>query len=325
MPSQPTGSQETPGAQLRSRAIEPEHDETTSEEEDTDDDENAGPLQPSAYPPSQANRPQSSLSTHRYRTPMASMMMSSPPFGTAVPPSQPMPPFETPSAFEGEPNVSPVPSAYPTTVSYPAHLAHSSRSGMTPPHNQYPGFKPLPMRQQPLQPGMTPRPLSLPVLERAVESVQAHLAALTERIESLESSSFLRSTGSLPGSRSPGWVGTGRGGSRSPLGGSRGADDFWQTEDMGMWTMVLTPLSRAFALFGQLMNFLAKSERRSPALVIIRRLLLDLSFLLCMLAMLRWAWRKSGVRRREVKYALRVLWRAMLGHTQPRVLVDRAV
>lgn len=322
MPSQPSASQSIPP---RSRGAEPEHDDTTSEEEDTDDDGHVGPLLPSTYAASQANRPQSSLSTHRYRTPMASMMMSSPPFGTAIPPTQPIPTFETPSAFEGEPSMSPVPpTGYPTT-SYPAHLAHTSRPGVISPHNQYPNFKPLAMRQQPLQPGMTPRPLSRPVLEKAIESVQAHLAALTERIESLEASSFQRSTGSLPGPRSPGWGRTGRGSSRSPLGGSRNTEDFSNFEDMGMWSMVLTPLSRVFELFTQLVSFLTKNESRSPALVIIRRLFLDLSFLLCVLATLRWAWRKSGVRRKEVNYALRVLWRAILGHKQPRVLVDRAV
>jgi len=44
------------------------------------------------------------------------------------------------------------------------------------------------------------------------------------------------------------------------------------------------------------------------------------------LAVIRTLWRKSGVRRREVKAALLLLWRAVLGTTKTnRTMVDRGV
>lgn len=74
----------------------------------------------------------------------------------------------------------------------------------------------------------------------------------------------------------------------------------------------------------ELATFFARNENRSPTLIIVRRLCLDVSFLLCVLALVRTIWKRSGVRRREVRAALIVLWRALLG-TKERVLVDRGV
>lgn len=126
------------------------------------------------------------------------------------------------------------------------------------------------------------------------------------------------SMSSQPGARPSAW---GRGSPSS----SRGDDSHWDFDDMGMWSLVLKPLQRVFIMFEQLRAFLARNENRSPTLVIVRRLFLDISFLLCVLAMTKIAWRKSGMRRREVYAALGALWRALIGQRRPRVLIDRAV
>ena len=72
-------------------------------------------------------------------------------------------------------------------------------------------------------------------------------------------------------------------------------------------------------------DYLLASEGRSPALIVIRRLFLDLSFILAVLGLVRMGWRRSGVRRREIAVALRVLWRAVVGTPAPRALVSRGV
>lgn len=299
---------------------------TTSEEEETDDEVGPEPATIQGYAQSQHNRPQSSLSSRQYRTPMASVLMTPPTHTTAhVPATQPMPTFETPSAFEGNTGSPSIPSsAYPTTTvsyPYPANLSQSSRTDITSPPNPYPAFRQqYTGRPYALQPGVGPRPGSRPVIERAVESVQGHLAALTERIEVLETlvhRSTVSTSGQL-GARSSAW---GRGSPSS----SRGDDLNWDFDDMGMWSFVLKPLQRVFVMFEELKAFLARNENRSPTLVIVRRLFLDISFLLCVLAMTKIAWRKTGMRRREVYAALGILWRALVGHKRPRVLVDRAV
>ena len=94
---------------------------------------------------------------------------------------------------------------------------------------------------------------------------------------------------------------------------------------MGLWSYVLKALVRVVARGQQLVSFLADHEHRSPTLIVVRRLFLDLSFILCVLAVIRSLWRKSGVRRGEVALALRVLWRAVAGHKTPRIMVDQGV
>ncbi len=260
---------------------------------------------------------------------MASTMFVASPPPLNVPSTQPHPAFQTQSAFAESPPSIPS-SAYPTTsVSYPelhprspptdpassAHGGYSSRAGFRPPSQP-------PYRQYSLQSGggVPPRPVSLPMLERAVESVQAHLAAITERLETLEGL-LHHSTSSLSqsGLRTSGIL-AGRGSDLGRLDSVR-----WDIDDMGMWSLVLRPLARVFRLFRQLMVLLANSENRSPTFVIIRRLFLDISFVLCFLALFRVGWRRSGVRRREVSTALRGLWSAIVGHQIPRTLVERGV
>jgi len=151
--------------------------------------------------------------------------------------------------------------------------------------------------------------------------VQAHLAALNERLESLESMSAHphRSTVSLrTRSSSPRYRARGLG---SPT--DRG-DYEWDLDDLGMWSLVLSPVTRVGATLRQLAKFFATSEH-SPTLIVVRRLCLDASFLFCILWVLRSLWRKTGVRRREVKLALKILGRALMGRQQERSLVNRGV
>ncbi|EIW61778.1 ACBP-domain-containing protein [Trametes versicolor FP-101664 SS1] len=306
--------------------LDSETDESTSDEEDEAADVVPPAITSPLQVPGQLNRPQSSLSSRRYRTPMAGSLLipSSPPMN--VPATQPHPGFQTQSAF-GESAASLPSSAYPTTsVSYPEQIPHSS--SVDPQDFVRGGYRPPSQPQYRTYGGSTvppPRPASLPLLERAVESVQVHLAAITERLETLESL-LHHSTASLspagPGPRSPGLL-AGRG---SPSGGgARGGGVRWDVDDMGMWTLVLHPLARALRLFKQLAAFLANGEGRSPTFVVVRRLFLDISFVLCFLALVKAGWRRSGVRRKEVVAALRGLWRAILGQQGRRHMVERGV
>ena len=330
----PSSSHLPPAVQAQPHHITVQHDAITSDTEEettTDEEDEANDVVPPAittpHAASQLNRPQSSLSSRPYRTPMASTLLVGSPPPVNVPHTQPHPGFQTQSAF-AESATSIPSSVYPTTsVSYPEQLARSPPTDPASSAHGYPsraGFRPTtqtPYRQYALQTGSTgapPRPASIPMLERAVESVQVHLAAITERLETLEGL-LHHSTSSLTtsGLRSP----VGR---RSPFGG--GPDVVhWDIDDMGMWSIVLQPLARAFRLFRQLMALLANSENRSPTFVIIRRLFLDISFVLCFLAVFKLGWRRSGVRRREVSAALRGLWRAIVGHQAPRHMVERGV
>ncbi|KAJ7507459.1 hypothetical protein B0H11DRAFT_1967180 [Mycena galericulata] len=289
-----------PSNYVQPRQIARPHAEEPETSEDETEDE-ADRVVPAIHElsVSQINRPPSSVSSNRYRTPMAgSLATSPPPVLHRVPESQPMPGFETPSAF-GEPH-----SSFPPGSSYAGQFSESSRAELTSPPTLYPAhpqyrsqqMQPLPSRQY----GVPSRPVSRPVLERAIENVQAHLAALSERIETLESLS-----GRLSRSRI----------SASPRVG----------DDLGMWSLVANPVSRGIEALREAATFFARDEHRSPTLIIVRRLCLDVSFLLCVLAVIRALWRKSGVRRREVNAALVLLWRAIVGTKKPRTMVDRGV
>ncbi|KAJ7688436.1 hypothetical protein B0H17DRAFT_1068717 [Mycena rosella] len=302
------------------------HAEPETSEDDTEDE--ADRLVPAIHEPSdpQINRPPSSVSSNRYRTPMAgSLATSPPPVLHRVPETQPMPGFETPSAF-GEPSTS---SSFfpPSSYAGLGQFSQSSRAELTSPPNVYPAYpqnrgqvQPIPGRQY----GVPSRPVSRPTIEHAIENVQAHLAALSERIESLESLSGRLSRSRISVSPrvagSPSW-GPGRG---SPAHG-RDAHE-WDLDDLGMWSLVVNPVARGIEALREAATFFARDENRSPTLIIVRRLCLDVSFLLCVLAVIRTLWRKSGVRRREVNAALVVLWRAILGTKKaPRTMVDRGV
>ncbi|KAF5387932.1 hypothetical protein D9615_000122 [Tricholomella constricta] len=265
---------------------------------------------------SQSNRPPSSLSSHRYRTPMAASVATSPPPTHGIPATQPLPGFETPSAF-AEPSPASSPS-FPTMSSYVGQYSESSRVGAATPTHVYSSHPQYRGPQQPLPPYGPVRPASRPTLERAIENVQVHLAALNERMESLESVMTLsRSHPSL----TPRHLGSPRG-RRSP---NDGRGPHWDLDDLGMWSIILNPLSRGLDKLREFATFLARNEDRSPTSIIVRRLCLDVSFLICVLAIMKVLWRRSGVRRREVRFALTVLWRAILGSKPERMMMERGV
>ncbi|KAG6833829.1 hypothetical protein H0H87_011763 [Tephrocybe sp. NHM501043] len=234
----------------------------------------------------QPNRPSSSLSSHRYRTPLAASLAMSPPPTHGVPPAQPRPYFETPSAFA---DPSPISSPSLPMSSY-VGVSESSRVGAvaTPtrprsytPQSHYRG------PQQPLPPFGSMRPASDATLERAVENVQVHLAALTERMDSLETGLALsRSQTSLTSRH----LGSPRG-RHSP---NEGRGSHWDLDDLGMWSIVLNPVFRGLNKLQELAMFFARNEDRSPTSIIIRRLCLDVSFLLCVLAAVKFLWKRSG-------------------------------
>ncbi|KAG6907842.1 hypothetical protein DXG01_007224 [Tephrocybe rancida] len=263
---------------------------------------------------SQINRPTSSLSSHKYRTPLTASVAMSPPPIHNVPSAQPRPDFVTPSAFaDPSPASSPsLPMSSYVGLSEPSRMgaATPTRAHSYTPHSQYRAL------QQPLPPYGNIRPASDTTLELAVENVQVHLAALTERMDSLETSLTLsRSNTSL----APRHLGSPRG--RHSPNENRGP--YWDFDDLGMWSIVLNPVARGLDTLRELATFFARNENRSPTSIIIRRLCLDVSFLVCVLATLKFVWKRSGVRRREVRFALRVLWRAILGANPDRVMMDR--
>ncbi|KAH9077382.1 ACBP-domain-containing protein [Lactarius deliciosus] len=244
--------------------------ESSASEEETTDDETADLGAPEQTPA--LNRPQSSLSSHRYGTPGASSTLLSTP---AVPASQPQG-LETLSAFGG--------SVY---TSYPQP---SAEQACPPPHALSAA-------------GLPHRPPSRIALERAIEIVQTQLAALSERIESIELHSSNARLASPPGPSRSSPTFAGR---RSPS-GSRDVTR-WDFDEMGLWAI---PSLRQFAIF------LSDSEGRSPTFVVVRRLFLDLSFIICALALTKTAWRRTG--------PIRALWWAVLGKAPARSMADRGI
>ncbi|KAH9482440.1 Acyl-CoA-binding protein-like protein 3 [Psilocybe cubensis] len=302
----------------------PRHEEETdsNSEEDSEDEARDLPTLNTGRM-SVENRPQSSLSSHRYRTPLAGSLAMSPPppVHQRVPSQQPLPGFETPSAF-ADTTVSP---QYPPSNQYPGHFSETSRIQAVSPPNQYPAQPSYNFQSQSHPSQYVPlRPPSGMALERAVENVQVQLAALSERLETLESRSLLLSRSNVSISS------RGNGGGSPSWGGERRTSNdrnvpIWDIDDLGMWSMVLNPLSRGLDRLRELSVFFASNQNRTPSMIIIRRLCLDVSFLLCVVSIIGALWRKSGVRRREVRAALIVLWRAIVGSKQQRLLVDQGV
>jgi hypothetical protein len=185
--------------------------------------------------------------------------------------------------------------------------------------------------------------------------VQVSIAALRERLESLESHTF-GSTSSLPGtlagrrpgvdaSKTGGLSGSnpGAGGSNGPANGGCGPELVWDPARMGLWSVVLVPATHLVNQIRYILILLLSPPSSEPlasgqrarrrggafdARTIVRRLILDASFVFALSALLRSAWSASGIRRREVIRALRLLWVAILGRAGARpgrVLVDRGV
>lgn len=140
-------------------------------------------------------------------------------------------------------------------------------------------------------------------LERAVENVQSHLAALSERLETLEISRPSIRTRANNSPRD----------SNSPNRSSSSGELTFDLDDMGLWSLVLQPFAKLLASVRGAAAFLAVNENRSPTFVVIRRLFLDLSFVLAVLAVAKVGWKRTGLRRKEVYIALAILWRAVIG------------
>lgn len=282
--------------------------ETTSEDEETEDDE-ARELPHPRNIAQYDNRPHSAMSSNRYRTPVAGSVLVSPPPDDRIPHTQPHPGFATPSAFAPP---TPIAHSNPPLTSYSLNYHDAMRAHVTSPHHSHTPSVGYRIGHD--------RPASRPTLEYAIENVQSHIAALTERIESLENRISSRNH-SPRGRHSPRWL-SNRG---SP---QEGTDEpQWDLSDLGLWSIVLKPLSRGVDHLRNWAVFFARDESRTPAKIIVRRLVLDVSFLMCVIALIGAIWRKSGVRRKEVKAALVILWRALIGaggHSN-RAMADKSV
>ncbi|PVF93197.1 ACBP-domain-containing protein [Serendipita vermifera] len=314
-----------------------------------------------------------SSSQNRYRTPMGGSSVFpgngsnvavnniNMPIPTGTPTMQPLPEHPTPSAFDPSHSSSPpLPlgnqlsggSQRSLSPYRPASVSASNAGRLQ--HQTSAAFRGTPSFQRNFAPGQQHR-LQIqperPTLERAVESMQASLAALHERLEALENTlSYSTSIGTgLPAGSRTSIVSHGRN-SSSPNGGRRGggaspthggtAGASWDPSNMGLWSLVLRPLTRVEHNFRELFHFLIHSDdesgnelvsfgmrrkERSPILLVVRRLFLDLSFIICCLIVLKSIWRKTQLRRRDVYLALGEVWRAILGQKKPRVMVSTGV
>lgn len=255
------------------------------------------------------NRPPSSISSRRYRTPLDGSLAMSPPPEQNLPAIQPHPGFETPATFAGEDSLGSLPSQ--TVSSYVgispdfSHTKIPTSLHLRTVHSAY--RTPLPQ-----QPSTLPvRPVSRSNLERAVENVQVNLIALTERLESLETFASI-SKPNLRGELGPSGCGKRSPHPRRPL----------DLDELGMWSLVLRPLYQGLEKLRNLVYFFARSENHSPMLIVIRRLCLDASFLACLLICVKLLWKKSGIRRREIRAALVILWSAILGSKPQKAMVS---
>jgi hypothetical protein len=286
--------------------MEAQDEGSTSEEESTDDEAMGSRA---SQQTAAITRPQSSLSTHRYRTPGSSSALLPIP---GVPDSQPQG-LETLSAFGG-----------PSTSlsSYPPYAEQAVTRNLSAPHSPSVYRRPPSARSHALSAGgVSYRPPSRLALERAIESIQTQIAALSERVEIIESQSFgAQLSRSSPGlSRSSPTVA----GSGSP---NRVCDVIsWDFDEMGLWAVVFKALARALRSIREFALHLSNSEGRSPTYVVFRRLFLDISFILCALTLIKTVWRRTGVRRRAVNAAMRALWWALVGRTPPRDMADRGI
>jgi hypothetical protein len=251
------------------------------------------------------------------------------PVSAGAPDIQPLPEHSTPSAFApSSPSQAAPSTTYPTSLVQQFSGSQRSpsprHSAYGPPYRGTPSFqRGFPLGQQPPQPQQQVQG-SRVSLERAVESMQASLAALHERLEGLETALGYgegaagisrtslplhhRSRKSSPNQRNSG----------SPW-------PRWNPDNMGAWSLVLRPLVRLENNFRSFAWFVAEADERSPILVMVRRLFLDLSFLIVVLIMFKSIWRRTRSRRSEVYFAMREVWRALTGQKVPRVMAERGV
>ncbi len=287
--------------------MEARHEGSASEEETTDDEAISRASQKTAA----INRPRSSLSADRYRTPgTTSALLSTP----GIPASQPQG-LETLSAF-GDPSTASL-SSFPQSYTEPAvprdlMSLHGPSAYRRPPSTRSHALSPA---------GLPHRPPSRLALERAIESIQTQLAALSERIEIIESRSFV--TQPLRSSPGPSRSSPTFAGCCSP----NGVRDVisWNFDEMGLWAVVFKALARVLKSMREFAILLSNNEGHSPTFVIFRRLFLDISFILCMLTLIKTVWRRTGARRRAVSAAMGALWWALVGKTPARDMADRGI
>lgn len=307
------------------------HSEPLTSEEETDQDH-----EPPLLPLTASEQPRSGSgmsSQNRYRTPATGSAIHVPIPShvlspTATPGLQPLPEHPAPSAYGN--------SSLPPTTNHPhSSLAQQFSGGSqrsNSPRQPFGPYRGASFQRTFGQSSILQQssPATRPPIERAVESMQASLAALHERLESLENSLNFSGQGagisnpSLPSYSDPSrrWnrisSPTNRQGAGSPW-------PVWDPADMGAWSFIIQPLSRLERNFKAFMQFLAHSDDRSPLLMIIRRLFLDLSFLFFVLFIAKSIWRRTRLRRGEVYIALRHVWRALTGNTVPRLTAERGV
>ncbi|KAN0127003.1 hypothetical protein V8E52_000643 [Russula decolorans] len=279
-----------------------QYEGSASEEETTDDDLIGSRASEKT---AAINRPHSSLSADRYRTPGTSSALLSTP---GVPALQPQG-LETFSAFGG-----------PSTTSS-SYTEQAIRRDLMAPNGPSAYRRPPSTRSHALSAaGLSHRPPSRLALERAIESIQTQLAALSERIEIIESNSFstqpLRSSPG-PSRSSPTFAGSSPNGVRDVIS--------WNLDEMGLWAAVFKSLARMLKSIREFAIFFSNNEGRSPTFVVFRRLFLDISFILCMLTLVKTVWRRTGARRRAVSAAMRALWWALVGRTPTRDMADRGI
>ncbi|KAF8268260.1 hypothetical protein EI94DRAFT_1728163 [Lactarius quietus] len=221
-PDSDSSSEEGPGVGTVYRSAQVHHHargglgpprEGSASEEETTDDE-ATDLR---APEPALNRSQSALSSHRYDT--------RPSFGGSV--STLYPPSSTEQAIPRD------------APSFPGHSSY----------RRPPSARPHALSAS----GLPHRPSSRIALERAIEVVQTQLAALSERMESIE----LNSSGTQPLLSPPG-----------P--GSRDITP-WNFDEMGLWAIVFKGMARVLASLRQISVFLSDSDGRSPTFVVIRQ------------------------------------------------------
>ncbi|KAH7103001.1 ACBP-domain-containing protein [Auriculariales sp. MPI-PUGE-AT-0066] len=301
-------------------------------------------------------RPLSAVSSaHRYRTPLATSAaaFSPPPPGPmsggliGIPEAQPVPRYATQSTFSPVPE-SPVPSgsipssAYPSTTSAGGASYHHHHSSGAPTPTSYgpsgnfsPGAHGTVSHLSQLSHYVSPphQPL-IPVhadaasryysLETAIQKCQASLAALHERLDILEtngSGTLSRRSNPLFRTRNSGLDASGHG----QGGPDEGADSeswHWDAQRYGAWALMLDPLTRGFRALRKMDD----PRQAGPVLLVLRRLMLDASFVLCLLWGLRMLWRRSGVRARAgqlVNIARWLIYLLVGGERPNRVMVDR--
>ncbi|KAJ1308608.1 hypothetical protein OPQ81_004306 [Rhizoctonia solani] len=315
--------------------FESSEDDGTTESDTDEEAENVPPppAPPQPQPQQRANspptvRPRSSMSSqYRYRTPVAQSGAYSPtrsptgqgpmPVVAGVPLTQPQPRYAAPSAFAP---LAQQHSALAFSPQQPTHPLHPPYHPHMPPPPEvtasyqghaHPGYQEIPRSRSP------PRGTTSMGLERAIVDIQASLAALRERMETIEQGGSFTSSYSSRNRLSPPQR-------HSPLHPMLPFN--LDPRSFGAWSVILTPLARLVMSARRMLQVV----RRNPTMIIIRRLMLDISFLIALIAVIRACWKRFGGRRHEVISALGGMWIALVNGGQAparreRILVDRGI